>query len=128
MNITVIGTGHVGLVVGLCFAEIGHCVVCLDNDKGKIRKLKDGQSPFFEPNMPELLKRNLELGRVTFTAELDQAVKHSAVIFLCLGTPPLPGGEADLSMVERVSRQIATLSEGYKLVVEKSGQSSLAWI
>ncbi len=120
MNITVIGTGHVGLVVGLCFAEIGHNVVCLDNDDDKIKKLKDGQSPFYEPNIPELLTRNLELGRVVFTKELEDAVKHSEVIFLCLGTPPLPGGEADLSMVERVSRQIATLSDGYKLVVEKS--------
>jgi UDPglucose 6-dehydrogenase len=120
MNITVIGTGHVGLVVGLCFAEIGHKVVCLDNDKEKIAKLKNGESPFYEPNIPELLKRNLEQGHVTFTTEIEEATRHSSLIFLCLGTPPLPGGEADLSMVERVSRQIATLSEGYKLVVEKS--------
>jgi UDPglucose 6-dehydrogenase len=120
MDITVIGTGHVGLIVGLSFAEVGHNVVCLDNDKEKIKKLNEGQSPFYEPNIPELLTRNLEQGQVTFTTELEEAVKHSAIIFLCLGTPPLPGGEADLSMVERVSRQIATLSEGYKLVVEKS--------
>ncbi len=120
MNVSVIGTGHVGLIVGLSFAEIGHNVVCLDNDAEKVRMLREGRSPFFEPYIPELLTRHLQQGTVCFTTSLEDAVRHSDAIFLCLGTPPLPGGEADLSIVERVSRQIATISDSYKLIVEKS--------
>jgi UDPglucose 6-dehydrogenase len=120
MNVSVIGTGHVGLVAGLCFAEVGHKVVCLDSDQEKIARLKEGRPPFYEPHVAELLRRNLEQGQIVFTNELEETVNHSEVIFLCLGTPPLPGGEADLSTVERVSRHIATLSQGYKLMVEKS--------
>ncbi len=120
MKVTVIGTGHVGLVVGLCFSEIGHDVVCIDNDLDKIAALQDGRSPFFEPHIDSLLKRNVDLHRVRFSSSLEEGVAHSEMIFLCLGTPPLPNGEADLSSVERVTRQIATLSESYKLVIEKS--------
>lgn len=120
MNITVIGTGHVGLIVGLSFAEIGHDIICIDNDEKKISALESGKSPFFEPLVQELLERNQAEGRVRFTSNLAQGVEHSEVIFLCLGTPPLPGGDADLSSVERVTRQIAGLSKSYKLVVEKS--------
>ena len=120
MKVTVIGTGHVGLVVGLCFSEIGHDVVCVDNDLDKIATLQDGRLPFFEPHIDSLLKRNVELNRVCFSSSLEEGIAHSEMIFLCLGTPPLPDGEADLSSVERVTRQIATLSESYKLVIEKS--------
>jgi len=120
MNLSVIGTGHVGLVVGLCLAEIGHDVVCVDNDAHKVKTLKKGRTPFYEPYLGELLGRNAAAGRVRFTESLEEAVRHSNVIFLCLGTPPLPGGEADLSMVERVTREIATLSDCYKLIIEKS--------
>jgi UDPglucose 6-dehydrogenase len=120
MEITVIGTGHVGLVVGLCFAEIGHDVVCVDNDADKIATLNARRLPFFEPHLEDLLFRNIDQGRIAFVADLAEGVRHSEVIFFCLGTPPLPGGEADLSMVERVARQIAQLSDSRKLVVEKS--------
>ena len=120
MKVTVIGTGHVGLVVGLCFSEIGHDVLCVDNDLDKIAKLRDGRLPFFEPHIDTLLQRNAELNRVRFSSSLDEGIAHSEMIFLCLGTPPLPDGEADLSSVERVTRQIATLSASYKLVIEKS--------
>ena len=120
MKVTVIGTGHVGLVVGLCFSEIGHDVVCVDNDLDKIATLQDGRLPFFEPYIDSLLKRNVELHRVRFSSSLEEGIAHSEMIFVCLGTPPLPDGEADLSSVERVTRQIATLSESYKLVIEKS--------
>ena len=120
MKVTVIGTGHVGLVVGLCFSEIGHDVVCVDNDLDKIATLQDGRLPFFEPHIDSLLKRNVELNRVRFSSSLEEGIAHSGMIFLCLGTPPLPDGEADLSSVERVTRQIATMSESYKLVIEKS--------
>ncbi|MDA1314480.1 MAG: UDP-glucose/GDP-mannose dehydrogenase family protein [Acidobacteria bacterium] len=120
MKITVIGTGHVGLVVGLCFAEIGHEVVCVDNDPHKIKTLEDGQLPFYEPELETLLSRATDSGRIRFVTDLAAGVEHSELIFFCLGTPPLPGGEADLSSVERVARQIARLSDSYKLVVEKS--------
>jgi UDPglucose 6-dehydrogenase len=120
LKITVIGTGHVGLVVGLCFAEIGHDVVCVDNDPNKIKTLEDGRLPFYEPELDGLLSRATASGRIRFVTDLAAGVEHSEVIFFCLGTPPLPGGEADLSSVERVARQIAQLSDSYKLVVEKS--------
>ncbi len=120
MKITVIGTGHVGLVVGLCFAEVGHEVICLDNDPRKIDLLNQGRTPFYEPHMDELLVRARERGRVHFYTELAQHVNDAEVIFLCLGTPPLPGGEADLSIVESVTRRLASLSTSYKLIVEKS--------
>jgi UDPglucose 6-dehydrogenase len=120
MKITVIGTGHVGLVVGGCLAEIGNDVLCLDSDPSKIEALRAGRSPFFEPDLEPMVQRNQKAGRLAFTLEIKKAVAHSEVIFLCLGTPPLPSGEADLSVVERVTRQIATLADGYKLVIGKS--------
>ena len=104
MNIFVIGTGRVGLVVGLYFAEVGLNIVCLDSDKKKTAKLKQGLPPFYEPHVAELLTRNLEQGQIVFTNDLGETVNHSDVIFLCLGTPPLPGGEADLR-VARVRRR-----------------------
>ncbi len=120
MKITVVGTGHVGLVVGLCFAEIGHEVGCHDTDTGKIESLARGRAPFYEPHIQELLESNLEHGRLRFFSDLEAHVEDAPVIFLCLGTPPLPDGEADLSSVEKVARQIATHAHSYKLIVEKS--------
>jgi UDPglucose 6-dehydrogenase len=120
MKITVVGTGHVGLVVGLCFAEIGHEVGCHDTDTAKIEALARGITPFYEPHMDRLLQRNSERGRIRFFSDLEPHINDADVIFLCLGTPPLPNGEADLSSVEKVTRQIATHSRSYKLIVEKS--------
>ncbi len=120
MKITVIGTGHVGLVVGLCFAELGHEVGCHDIDRHKIEALTRGITPFYEPHLEELLEANLERGRIHFFSDLAAHIDDAPVIFLCLGTPPLPDGEADLSSVEKVSRQIATHANSYKLIVEKS--------
>jgi UDPglucose 6-dehydrogenase len=120
MKITVIGTGHVGLVAGACLAEIGHDVVCVDNDPSKIEALRAGRAPFFEPDMEAMVQRNQKRGLLSFSGVLQEGIAHSEVIFLCLGTPPLPSGEADLSVVERVTHQIATLADGYKLVISKS--------
>jgi UDPglucose 6-dehydrogenase len=120
MKITVVGTGHVGLVVGLCFAEIGHEVGCIDSDARKIDLLNRGITPFYEPHMEALLRRNQSGRRLRFYAELEPHVDDAEVIFLCLGTPPLPDGEADLSSVEAVTRRIATHARSYKLIVEKS--------
>ena len=120
MDLTVIGTGHVGLVAGLCFAETGHQVVCVDNDSTKIDGLQQGRLPFFEPHLDDLLERNTKASRVRFTASFQEGVDHGQVLFLCVGTPPSPTGQPDLSAVERVSREIAELASSDKLVVEKS--------
>ena len=109
-----------GLIAGVCLAEVGHDVVCMDNDAGRVEALRSGRAPFHEPYIQELLEANNGGERLVFSTELADAVRHAEVIFLCVGTPPLPNGEADLSTVERVSRQIATLSDGYTLVVETS--------
>ena len=120
MKLTVVGSGHVGLVAGLCFAEIGHDVVCLDSVEEKVAGLAQGRLPFYEPELQGLLERTRALGRVRFTTDLPAAVRHGEVLFLAVGTPPLPGGEADLSAVEQVCREIAAHADGDKLVVEKS--------
>ena len=120
MKLTVVGSGHVGLVAGLCFAEIGHDVICLDSIEEKVNGLAEGRLPFYEPELQGLLKRNREQGRIRFTTDLPTAVQHGEVLFLAVGTPPLPGGGADLSAIERVCREIAAHADGDKLVVEKS--------
>ena len=120
MRLTVVGSGHVGLVASLCFAEIGHDVVCLDSIEEKVNGLAEGRLPFYEPELQGLLERNREQGRIRFTTDLPTAVQHGEALFLAVGTPPLPGGEADLSAVERVCREIAAHADGDKLVVEKS--------
>ena len=120
MDLTVIGTGHVGLVTGLCFAEIGHYVTCVDNDADKIGKLRSGQLPFFEPHLAELLERNAAEGRLQFESDLNSGSCRPNVHFLCVGTPPLSNGDSDLSALDRVALGIARCSTGSKLVVEKS--------
>src|SRR4051812_1049326 len=97
MNIAVIGTGYVGLVAGACFAESGNDVCCVDNDAKKIENLRKGQIPIYEPGLPEIVDRNLREERLTFTTDLEAAVKKSFVIFIAVGTPPTPSGAADLS-------------------------------
>ncbi|MGH9662131.1 MAG: UDP-glucose dehydrogenase family protein [Bryobacteraceae bacterium] len=120
MKITVVGTGHVGLVAGLCFAEIGHEVGCHDTDGRKIEALRAGRTPFFEPHLDDLLARLGPSGRIRFDSDLESHVNDAEVIFLCIGTPPLADGDADLSGVEKATRLIATHSTAYKLIVEKS--------
>jgi UDPglucose 6-dehydrogenase len=120
MDLMVIGTGHVGLVAGLCFAEIGHHVICVDTDADKIGKLRRGQLPFFEPHLAELLQRNAAEGRLQFDSDLNSGNCRPLVHFLCVGTPPLSNGDSDLSALDRVALGIARCSTGSKLVVEKS--------
>ncbi len=120
MNIAIIGSGHVGLVTGACFADLGNQVICVDNDEEKIRRLKKGEVPFYEPGLEELVKGNYEQGRITFTTSIEEGVKASEVVFICVGTPPLPSGEADLSSIEKVTRKIGECLNGYKVIVEKS--------
>src|SRR3989344_3575190 len=120
MNVAVIGTGYVGLITGVCFAEFGVNVVCVDNDRKKIESLKKGKMPFYEPGAEELLRRNLKAKRISFTANVADAVKNSLVIFIAVGTPPRGDGSADMSYVEEVAREIGKHSDSYKVVVTKS--------
>ena len=120
MQISVIGTGYVGLVTGACFAEFGVNVLCMDNDEKRIAKLEKGEVPFFEPGITELVARGLNQGRLSFTAELMRAVDHGEVIFIAVGTPPKKDVSADLSFVEEVGRGIARKMTSYKVVATKS--------
>jgi len=120
MRICIVGTGYVGLVAGTCLAEIGHRVVCVDDDRHKIEVLQSGEMPIYEPGLEELVAINLRNGRLAFTADLREGIEAATAVFICVGTPPLEDGDADLSAVEQVARRIGELSSSYKLVVEKS--------
>jgi UDPglucose 6-dehydrogenase len=119
VSICVIGSGYVGLVAAVCFAEIGHQVTCVDNDEAKVKTLREGGVPIFEHHLPELLGKHREHG-VTFTADLAGAVEKSEAIFIAVGTPQGDTGAADLSYVEAVVSEIARSIKGYKVIVEKS--------
>ncbi len=119
MRLAVVGSGYVGLVAAACFAELGHEVISIDNDVEKINLLKRGQVPIHETYLPELLERHRG-NRLSFSTDLQAAVRASSAIFIAVGTPSTADGDADLSYVESVSREIAAAIDEYKLVVEKS--------
>jgi UDPglucose 6-dehydrogenase len=120
MNLAIVGSGYVGLVTGTCFAEVGHRVICVDNDLKKVHSLQDGHIPIYEPGLEELVKKNVKAGRLSFTASIGDAVKASKVIFIAVPTPPQPDGSVDLSFVEGVAREIAAHITEYRIVVDKS--------
>lgn len=120
MNIAVIGSGYVGLVTGVCLAHIGHTVICVDNNHEKIKRLRLGKVPIYEPGLEDLLKKYLKNKRLSFTASIVDAAKKSTIIFIAVGTPSKKNGEADLTYVENVARDIARAMDSYKLIVEKS--------
>lgn len=120
MNVTVIGTGYVGLVTGTVFADLGNDVVCADIDEAKVKLLQQGKTPIYEPGLEEMLKRNIEDGRLSFTSDIDKAIKKALVVFIAVGTPPLPGGESDLSQVESAALSIARAIDHYTVIVNKS--------
>jgi UDPglucose 6-dehydrogenase len=120
MKIAVVGTGYVGLVAGACFAESGNDVICVDKDAAKIRTLKRGKMPIYEPGLEELVRRNTHEGRLTFTTTLPKAVRESAIIFIAVGTPQGEDGSADLKYVLAVAAEIAKAMNGYKVIVDKS--------
>jgi UDPglucose 6-dehydrogenase len=120
MNICVVGTGYVGLVTGAVFADLGNDVVCVDNDQKKIEALRAGQMPIYEPGLEEMVVRNKDDGRLSFTTDLPAGVRQADVIFIAVGTPPKDTGETDLSHVEAVAAQIGRSMDRYKVVVNKS--------
>src|SRR5215475_4765590 len=120
MKLTIIGTGYVGLVTGTCFAEVGHQVVCVDNNQDKVNLLQSGGIPIYEPGLDELVRKNVGAGRLRFTASTAEGVQQSDVVFIAVPTPPLPDGSVDLSFIETVAREIAQSMTSYKVVVDKS--------
>ncbi|HTR80579.1 MAG TPA: UDP-glucose/GDP-mannose dehydrogenase family protein [Bacteroidota bacterium] len=120
MEISIIGTGYVGLVQGACFSDTGNSVMCMDIDEKKIANLKRGIIPIYEPGLEEIVRRNTQEKRLEFTSSLKSAVEHGKIIFLCLPTPQSEDGAADLSRVIDVAEQIATQAIGYKIIVSKS--------
>ncbi|HNX68475.1 MAG TPA: UDP-glucose/GDP-mannose dehydrogenase family protein [Candidatus Omnitrophota bacterium] len=120
MKIGIVGAGYVGLVTGACFAHLGHTVTCVDHDAEKVRTLKNGKIPFYEPGLMEMVLENVGAKRLKFTTEIAKIVNRCEVLFICVHTPPRPDGGADLSFVEKVAKQIATQLKKYCLIVEKS--------
>ena len=120
MKIAVIGTGYVGLVVGTCFAETGNRVTCVDVDERKIKMLKDGKVPIYEPGLEELIQRNVAEGRLFFSTDVEESIKNSKVCFIAVGTPMGDDGSADLKYVLAVARSIGKSMDGHRLVVLKS--------
>ena len=119
-NITVVGTGYVGLVTGACLADFGNNVTCVDVDAAKIERMKALELPFFEPGLPEIVARNFNEGRLHFSSDLATAVRNSKVVFITVGTPPRADGSADTSAIYAVAKTVAQNLDGYKLVVQKS--------
>jgi UDPglucose 6-dehydrogenase len=119
-KIAVIGTGYVGLVTGTCFAETGNMVTCVDIDKNKVEKMKNGQIPIYEPDLDTLFERNIKANRLVFTTSLEDAVKDAEIIFLALPTPPGEDGSADLSYILGVAIQLGKIITDYKVIVDKS--------
>lgn len=121
MRVCVIGTGYVGLVTGVCLAHTGHHVICVDNNEEKVKMMKSGQSPIYEPGLSELMQSSTSAGRLEFSSDLAAGVNHGEILFIAVGTPPLPTGESDTRYVEAVARGIGShLQKGYKVIVNKS--------
>ncbi len=120
MKITIIGSGYVGLTTGACFAEVGHEVLCVDNDEKKIARLLKGDIPIYEPGLEEIVLKNVASGNLRFTTSTGDGVKSGEVIFIAVPTPPNEDGSVDLHFIEKVAREISPALEGYKVVVDKS--------
>jgi UDPglucose 6-dehydrogenase len=120
MEIAIIGSGYVGLVTGTCFAEVGHNVICVDNDERKVKALQSGIIPIYEPGLEDLVHRNVAARRLRFTTSIEDGVDNSQVIFIAVPTPPQSDGSVDLTYIERVAREIAAVLKSYRVIVDKS--------
>ena len=120
MRIAIIGTGYVGLVTGACLAEVGHQVICIDIDEVKIKALRAGKIPIYEPGLDEMVHRNVSVRRLAFSTSVDEGVDISEVIFIAVPTPPHTDGSVDLTYIERVAREIADSLKQYRVIVDKS--------
>src|SRR2546428_12853134 len=120
MNICVVGTGYVGLVTGAVFADLGNDIVCVDKDRDKIEALRAGRMPIYEPGLEEMVARNVDDRRLSFTTDMGAGIRHADVIFIAVGTPPKETGETDLSQVEAVGAEIGRGMDPYKGVVNKA--------
>ena len=120
MKLGIIGCGHIGLVTAACFAKLGHDVIGVDNNEIVVESLSLGVAHFHEPGLQDLLEDALSEGRIRFTTSIEEAVAESEVLFICVNTPPLENGAADLSFVEAVARRLAACMTEYRLIVEKS--------
>ncbi len=120
MKVTIVGTGYVGLVTGTCLADFGLSVTCVDQDGTKINLLNSGGVPIYEPNLEDLIIKNVKAGRLSFTTDIEKGIKESKAIFIAVGTPPNHDGSADLTQIEKVAQQIATFMNEYKVIVNKS--------
>ena len=120
MDISIIGSGYVGLVTGACFADVGHNVICVDNDEGKIKTLKAGRIPIYEPGLEEIVHRNVSAHRLHFSSSIREGVEKSQIVFIAVPTPPQSNGDVDLSFIEKVSREIADILTDYRVIVDKS--------
>jgi UDPglucose 6-dehydrogenase len=120
MNITIVGSGYVGLVTGACFADVGHNVICVDNDRRKVEALRIGQIPIYEPGLQEVIHRNVSSRRLRFTLDIRDGVDNSQIIFIAVPTPPQSDGSVDLTHIEQVAREIAEVLTEYRVIVDKS--------
>jgi UDPglucose 6-dehydrogenase len=120
MEISIIGSGYVGLTTGACFAEVGHHVTCVDNNAAKIETLLAGEIPIYEPGLEELVKKNVAAGRLRFTTSTEEGVAAGKIVFIAVPTPPQPDGSVDLSFIEKVAREVAAVIKDYRVIVDKS--------
>ncbi len=120
VKLAIVGSGYVGLVTGACFAEVGHHVICVDNDPRKLETLRAGKIPIYEPGLEDLVHRNVAANRLRFTGDIGEAVDNSQVIFIAVPTPPQSDGSVDLSFIEKVAREIAGVLKDYRVIVDKS--------
>src|SRR6195256_648856 len=120
MDISIIGSGYVGLVTGACFADVGHNVICVDNDPRKVEALQAGKVPIYEPGLEEIVHRNVSAHRLHFSSSIREGVDKSQIIFIAVPTPPQANGDVDLSFIEKVSREIADVLTDYRVIVDKS--------
>jgi UDPglucose 6-dehydrogenase len=120
MDISIIGSGYVGLVTGACFADVGHNVICVDNDQRKVEALQTGKIPIYEPGLEEVIHRNVSARRLRFTGSTKDGVDNSQIVFIAVPTPQQPDGSVDLSFIEKVARDIADVLSGYRVIVDKS--------